>query len=120
MTTGTVMLEHVIPTYDPEGEGDKEYDMSRPATVVVKEDLGLRILLGPDSPDTPDLMLEKGVVRPRAGWWRSVTSRRDSREFGRYRGRAWQGNGPGRVLRSVLATRGLKRGHGFRGLKLGY
>jgi hypothetical protein len=61
MTTGTVMLEHVIPTYDPEGEGDKEYDMSRPATVVVKEDLGLRILLGPDSPDTPDLMLEKGV-----------------------------------------------------------
>jgi hypothetical protein len=51
----------VVPTYDPAGEGDKEYDYSRPATITLKDEAGLRVILGDDGPELPSVMIERGI-----------------------------------------------------------
>jgi len=49
-----------IPTYDPDGGEEKEYDWDRPAPLTLQDDLGLRIILGdPDNASSPDIAIER-------------------------------------------------------------
>lgn len=58
----TIKIE--IPTYDPNSE--VEYDYTRPQTLTLREEEGLRVFMGdPRDEDTPDVVIERGV-----GLWR--------------------------------------------------
>ncbi len=53
-----------VPTYDP--TSGPEYDFSRPETLTLREEEGLRIFMGdPRDENSPDVVIERAV-----GTWR--------------------------------------------------
>jgi len=54
-------IQLIIPTYDPETQ---ECDASKPHALTLREETGLRIVLGdPGDPDAPDLLIERYLDR---------------------------------------------------------
>jgi hypothetical protein len=60
-----------VPTYDPNGQGDKEYDHSRPGILTLIPCEGLRVVMGADSEgDAPDVTIERAVDESSKPLWR--------------------------------------------------
>ncbi len=54
-------IQLIIPTYNPDTQ---ECDETKPAVLVLRQETGLRIVLGdPADPHTPDLLIEKHADR---------------------------------------------------------
>jgi len=53
-------LRMTIPTYDPDGK--KEWDWSRPETLILREDGGLQVKMG-EGVCAPDIVIERAVDR---------------------------------------------------------
>jgi len=53
-------LRMTIPTYDPNCED--EYDESRPHELILREEVGLRVIMG-EGRSAPDIVIERAVDR---------------------------------------------------------